>query len=177
MPGATTMLVDNNALSRPELASRVQGKIVYLPDAVAYELFGSGQWERSIPECLAPLAQFANQVLSTAGFGDLLRRELESGKPTQSIVGDPIVNSRIGRILIACRDEPQRAVDYFRETQPLASAERAERMAQVSTARTLWSDTIDRLRTHFGQPALDRCWTKPELVASYLKSVCPAPLN
>src|SRR5687768_9325052 len=102
MSSQPTILIDTNALSHPDLARHVNGKTVYLSDAVVYELFAGGRWEKSISHCLAPLAPFADQVVSTINLGVALRRELETGEPTISIAGDPMVDSRLRRVLLGC---------------------------------------------------------------------------
>src|SRR4051812_25217926 len=110
-----TILIDNNSLRLPELPDRVRGKTIYLPDAVMYELFGGGKWERSM-QGLAALAPFADHVVGTAGLGALLAAELITSEPTVSILGDPVVNVRLAPLIRGCRDEAPRAVAYFGET-------------------------------------------------------------
>jgi hypothetical protein len=165
-----TILVDNNVLSRPELAGRVQGKTIYLSDAVMYELFGNGQWEWSIPG-LAQLAPFADDVVGTTGLANLLGAELATGVPTQSIIGDPEVNRRLAPLLRGCRNEPSRAVDYFREGQPFARKERRSRMEHVTASRDLLSNAIDVLKGKFCQSDLSRCRTKAQLVPDLLRQL------
>jgi hypothetical protein len=175
MPSRPTILLDNNALSRHELADRVRGKTIYLPDAVIYELFGGGEWERSISHCLAPLAPFADQVVGTINLGTLLHHELTTGEPAQSIVGDPVVNARFEPLLKGCLAESVRVVDYFRKGQRTVPRESVSRMALVPGYRTLSIDVVGRVKKKLDRSEIDGLRAKPELVARFLKGIDVRP--
>jgi hypothetical protein len=171
MSGLSTVMLDNNALSHAGLAAHVQGKTVYLPDAILVELFGGGVWERSISHCLAPLAAVAENVVGTVNMGTALRRELQSGEATSSILADAELNGWFRNVLIGCRDEPDRAVEYFRPAQPSAIAERHLRMSHVAGNRALSADIIRRLKRHFGEACLARLRNEPEQVGLAFASI------
>jgi hypothetical protein len=171
VPDQPTVMLDNNALSHAGLARHVQGKTVYLPDVLFVELFGAGKWERSIPNCLGPLAAVAENVYSTVNLATALREELKTGNPVECILADLEPNQWLRRVLVACRDEPDRAVEYFRENQPLAVEERELRLGLVQGNRELSIDIISRLKKQVGEKALAQCRTAPEQVASYLDSL------
>lgn len=170
MPQLPTILVDNNALSRPELADRVRGKTIYLADAVMYELFGAGQWERSISG-LGRLAPFAEHVVGTTNLGTLLRTELATGMPTTLIIGDPVVNGRLAALLRGCQNEPSRAVDYFRKGQPTVPPERAVRIGGISEYRSLSLDVIDFINAQLDPSELALLVNQPERVAGLFAEI------
>jgi hypothetical protein len=164
VPDRPTILIDNNGLSSPMLADRVQGKTIYLADTVFYELFAAGEWEKSISHALAPLAPFAGHVQSTVNMSELLRREMQTGEPTKSVIGDPVISGRLPDLLRACRDNPAGAIRYFRENQPTAPAERAERMTHVPVGREVALHLIEWAKAQFDGPALNRLRTEPEVM-------------
>lgn len=164
----SSVTLDNNALSHKDLPQRVQGKQIYIPDTVFFELFSKGDWQKSITHCLAPLAPFADQVVTAIDLGGALFLELSEGHPLTSIDGDARVNSQIGLILRGCRDHPEGAVDYFRQSQPVAVAELASRTQDLDAYRALGEAVTADFKEKLTNKEREQCRADPTLVAGHL---------
>lgn len=166
-----SILVDNNALSHPSLAEKVRKKRIYLSDAVFGELLSCGQWNRSITDCLAPLAPFAENVICSISLSEALNKELITGEPISSIDGDQNVNGRLPKILRACRDDPSGVIAYFGETQSIEPKMRSQSLNSLSSYRKISVDVVSRLRSNVDKSRLSKIRNCAELVPEFLKEL------
>jgi hypothetical protein len=170
MERTSSILIDNNTLSDPLFPQRVAGKTIYLADGVFGELFGKGNWTKSI-QTRSSLAPFADNVVSTVNLAIPLRAELQTGQPTISIVGDARVNQWLPSILRGCRDDPERVRAYFSGTQLHAPKERANRMSQIENERLVATDVRARIQSRLTTSELGRLRNAPESIPAFFEAV------